>query len=50
MRHLIPRIDYGKWGGSALTWSPQNPDEVRGRILCVQWLGLIVEIGIGVAR
>lgn len=73
-RHLIPRFEWGRWCGSALTYHPNggvelppgltrsmaqafgNPttnrerDELEGRVLCVQWLGLIVEIGVGRVR
>jgi len=51
MRHLIPHIEYGHWHGSALTNDGRpHGDEVRGCILCVQWLGILIEIGIGAVR
>lgn len=48
IRHLIPRASFGRWGGAALTCdgSPQG-DEADGWCLCVQWLGLLIEIGAG---
>ncbi|MDR6847146.1 hypothetical protein J2Y57_000331 [Sphingomonas sp. BE137] len=51
MRHLIPLIEYGSWSGAALSddGSPQG-DEVRGWSVCIQWLGLLIEIGIGAVR
>jgi hypothetical protein len=74
IRHLIPRLEWGGWTGSALTADPDGGqelppgltrsmrlaaglptrtteyDEVEGGILTVQWLGLMVEIGIGAVR
>ena len=51
IRHLIPRLSYGRWGGGALTddGSPHG-DEAHGRALCIQWLGVLVEIGVGIVR
>lgn len=47
-RHLIPRLQSGSWGGTALTddGSPTG-DEVSGGHLTVQWFGLLIEIGVG---
>lgn len=47
MNRLLPRFDYGRWGGATLT-DPEGRDETaNGRALCVQWLGILIEIGIG---
>ena len=51
-RHHIPRFDGGRWSGSALTKDPALPrpcqhDEVNGFCFCIQWLGLMIEIGTG---
>ena len=47
-RHLRPHIDTGPWGGGALTddGSPIG-DSVEGGCLCIQWLGMMIEIGVG---
>lgn len=51
IRHLRPRIDAGRWGGAALTHNGKpDGDDVRGFVLCVQWLGLLIEIGGGRVR
>lgn len=51
IRHLIPRVSADRWCGGALTddGSPTG-DEVRGGILAIQWLGLMIEIGVGRIR
>lgn len=51
IRHLIPRINAGRWSGGALTddGTPQG-DEVVGLIVAIQWLGFMVEIGAGRVR
>lgn len=48
IRHLIPRIEVGPWGGAAVTndGSPTG-DEARGRAVCFQWFGIMVEFGFG---
>ena len=43
IRHLVPRISYGGW--SAL--GADERDEFTGRYVCIQWLGVLVEVGIG---
>lgn len=45
---LIPAFDIGRWGGCALV----DPDrrEVSGYVLVVEWLGFLVEIGLGPVR
>ncbi|MDX3885564.1 MAG: hypothetical protein QHC65_14175 [Sphingomonas sp.] len=51
IRHLIPRIDASRWGGATLTDPPGRDEEAVGYCLCIQWLGLMIEIGLGrVAR
>lgn len=51
LRHLVPRIDAGRWGGAALTRDARgHPDDVRGAVVCIQWLGLLIEIGAGRVR
>lgn len=47
MRHLIPRVDWGSWGGGALTGDGRDQDDVAGGCIVVQWLGILVEIGVG---
>ncbi len=73
-RHLLPRVEFGRWSGSALTYAPgggaEMPpglarrlrlvmgqstrmpvhDEVQGFVICIQWLGFMVEIGTGRVR
>jgi len=51
IRHLIPHIEGGPWGGAALTsnGSPTG-DEARGRCIAFQWFGLMIEIGVGTVR
>ena len=51
IRHLIPHIEGGPWGGAALTnnGSPTG-DEARGRCIAFQWFGLMIEIGFELAR
>lgn len=51
IRHLIPRIDFGPWSGGALTFDDcQREDEVKGGSIVIQWLGILIEIGIGAVR
>lgn len=51
IRHLIPRLDWGRWSGAALTNDGKpDGDEVQGGCLCFQWLGVLIEIGIGRVR
>lgn len=51
IRHLIPHIDFGPWGGGALTFDDcQREDEVKCRCVVIQWLGILIEIGIGAVR
>lgn len=50
LRHLTPRIDFGRWGGGALSWSGDQQDDVQGFCICIQWLGLMIEIGMGRVR
>lgn len=51
LRHLIPRVSAGSWGGSALTDDGSfKGDEVRGFAFAFQWLGLMIEIGGGRVR
>ncbi|WP_157134534.1 hypothetical protein [Sphingomonas sp. PAMC 26605] len=51
IRHLIPHIAIGGWIGAALTRDDcSREDEVEGRTLVIQWLGLMIEIGIGAIR
>ncbi|MBD8677954.1 hypothetical protein [Sphingomonas sp. CFBP 13720] len=74
IRHLIPRFEWGRWDGAALTFDPNggvelpnglarsmrlafgqptttpHRDQVVGGILCVQWLGLAIEVAIGKVR
>lgn len=51
LRHLVPHVRAGRWGGSALTDDGSfNGDEVRGWALAIQWLGLMIEIGGGRVR
>lgn len=47
-RHLIPRIDIGGWGGGGLTIDPVDgmQDDIAGAAIVIQWLGLLIEIGI----
>jgi hypothetical protein len=51
IRHIIPRVQFGRYGGSALTddGSPRG-DELRGFGLCFQWFGLLIEICVGAVR
>ncbi len=51
IRHLIPRIETGPWGGAAITndGSPKG-DEANGCSVAVQWLGIMWEFGIGTVR
>lgn len=62
-RHLIPRFEAGGWAGAALTSRPACPkhdvtppwrttvrDDVEGGIFCIQWLGVMIEIGMGRVR
>ena len=48
IRHLIPRISVGNWSGAALTddGTPHG-DDVRGAAFAFQWLGILIEIGLG---
>lgn len=74
LRHLIPRVEAGRWTGSALTRRPGGGveipagperawrintgrptttpvlDHVNGRIITIQWLGLMIEIAVGRVR
>lgn len=51
IRHLIPHIDCGRWGGAALTDDgTMRGDDVQGFCLVIQWLGLLIEIGGGRVR
>jgi hypothetical protein len=47
IRALLPRFSAGRWGGGTLTDPSGRNEQADGFCLCVQWLGLIVEIGIG---
>jgi hypothetical protein len=47
IRHLIPRFEWGGWCGDGPADRNNNRDATRGGCFCVQWLGLIVEIGAG---
>jgi len=44
---LLPRIDASGWGGATLTDPAARDEEARGHCFAIQWLGLIVEIGVG---
>jgi hypothetical protein len=44
---LIPRFDFGRWGGATLTNPTGRNEQADGFCLCIQWLGLMVEIGAG---
>lgn len=51
IRHLIPHIDCGRWGGAALTNDGRwGGDDVQGFCIVIQWLGLLIEIGGGRVR
>lgn len=51
IRHLIPRFDFGPWGGGALTFDDcQREDQVNGGCMVVQWLGMLFKIGGGRVR
>lgn len=51
IRHLIPRFDWGRWSGAALTNNGKpDGDEVQGGCIVIQWLGLLIEIGAGAVR
>ena len=47
LRHLIPRASAARWSGSALPDDTHHHDMAEGFCLCLQWLGLIIEIGTG---
>lgn len=71
IRHLIPRLEGGRWSGSALTKRPGGGrelpeglgrnlrkifgqatttpvhDDISGGIVTFQWLGIMIEIGVG---
>ncbi|SNS53861.1 hypothetical protein SAMN06295912_108146 [Sphingomonas laterariae] len=47
IRHLIPRIDVGPWGGATLTDPASRTEEAVGLCLCIQWFGILIEIGLG---
>jgi hypothetical protein len=51
IRHLLPHVEAGPWGGAAITndGSPTG-DEAHGRRIAFQWLGLMIEIGVGTVR
>ena len=46
-RRLLPRAEWGGWGGDGPAHHDGSRDEAKGCYLCIQWFGLIVEIGIG---
>lgn len=51
IRHLIPRIEIGRYAGSALTddGSPRG-DEIKGFGFCFQWFGILFEVCLGAVR
>lgn len=52
IRHLIPRFQLFGWCGAALSRDPDDGEyqEAQGVMLCVQWLGVMVEFGMGRVR
>ncbi len=50
IRHLIPRVEAGPWGGGTLSDPSGRTEEAAGFCLCVQWLGILIEIGAGRVR
>ncbi|WP_170318396.1 hypothetical protein [Sphingomonas sp. PAMC 26621] len=51
IRHMIPRLQVGRYSGSALTddFGPDG-DEVRGFGFCCQWFGILIEVCVGGVR
>jgi hypothetical protein len=47
IRHLIPRFSAGRWSGGTLTEPSSRTEQAEGFCLCIQWLGALIEIGIG---
>jgi len=47
IRHLLPRFDWSGWGGASLTDPSGRTEWIDGWCLCIQWLGLMIEIGAG---
>lgn len=47
IRHLIPRVSIGGWGGASLTEPEGRTEQADGYALCIQWLGVLIEIGAG---
>lgn len=47
LRDLRPRVDAGGWGGATLTDPCGRDEQADGGCICIQWLGLLLEIGIG---
>lgn len=46
MARWLPRIDAGAWGGGDI----DGQNDCKGLCIVVQWLGIIIEIGIGKVR
>ena len=40
MKHVLPRVSIGRWGGGDI----DGLNDCRGWSLVVQWLGVIVEV------
>lgn len=52
-RKLLPSVEHGRWSGAALTRVPPDPrqwQDVHGGCLYIQWLGFMIEIGVGRVR
>lgn len=49
-RHFKPRAEGGRWHGAALTRDSRGPDDVEGWVFCIQWFGILIEIGAGRVR
>lgn len=47
LRRFLPSFEVSLWGGATITDPASDREEVRGGCLCIQWLGLMIEIGIG---
>ena len=50
LRHLLPRAEWGGWGGDGPADRAGYRDDVGGGCICIQWLGLVLEIGVGRVR
>lgn len=43
MTRLLPRMDWGRWGGPTI----DGDEDCSGYFLVVEWLGVLIEIGCG---